>query len=422
MSPAEGSIRVRFAPSPTGDLHAGNARTALINACMARRSGGSLVLRIDDTDLAREQANAVSRQIADLDWLGITADERYAQSERQQVYEEACSRLSESGHLADDGGAKRLRLPAAAVAWDDAIQGSMRLEPKHLKAPVLVRADGSPTYMLASVVDDIDLTISHVIRGADHLTNTALHLILYRALGAAEPIFAHLPLLTDPAGAPLSKRNGALSLAQLRERGVEPEPLAAYLIAMGTGAAPSPAADFAASETPFELGAYGAAAPVFALDELSRVQERWLQAMQPADLDRAVARRGLPPVEPAVWAAFRGALGNKHAADPLDGLPRLERLADWHRIVQRPLDVATNTEDRAYLDRAAAALPADSWTPAALEAWIAELAAETGRKGKSLRLPLRLALTGRPDGPPLPDLVALMDRDRVQRRLLGEAA
>jgi glutamyl-tRNA synthetase len=276
-----------------------------------------------------------------------------------------------------------------------------------------LRADGRATYTLASVVDDVDLAVTHVVRGDDHLTNTGVHRRLCRALGAEPPAFAHLPLVVDEAGAPLSKRDDALGLAHLRELGVEPEPLVAYLVGLGTGRTPDPA-DPAAD---FALDAFNTAAPTFDPSELARAQERWLAALDVEAVNARLAARGLPPVAPALWRTVRGnlALGG-------DGvwarLPVLAALEGWRAVVAGEITPVVDEADRGLLGVAADAL--DDGVDA--ETWLARVSEATGRRGRRLRLPVRRALSGRSDGPPLGDLLALLSRERARRRLRGERA
>ena len=407
-------VHVRFAPSPTGRLHPGNARTALVNALFARRHGGRFTLRIDDTDPAREEPGAVDAIRFDLAWLGIPPDDERRQSRRGERYRDAASTLLGTGDAVEVDGAIRLRLGDAAIAWDDAVHGAMRVSLAHQNDPVLLRADGRATYTLASVVDDVDLGVTHVIRGDDHLTNTAVHIRLAQALGGDAPCFAHLPLVVDAAGAPLSKRQSALTLEALREVGVEPEPLVAYLAGLGTGRTLGPDTDPAAS---LDLAAFSTAAPVFDADELARAQERWLETLAVDAVDARLAARGLGPVDPAFWATFKGNLARRDAG-AWGRLPRLAGLDDWRAVVDGRLAPVIDAGDAADLARAAALLDDD----ADPHAWLDEVAAATGRRGKRLRLPIRRALTGRSDGPPLADLVAQIGAERVRRRLRGERA
>ncbi len=408
------AVHVRFAPSPTGRLHPGNARTAVINALFARRWQGRFTLRIDDTDPTREEPGAVAAIRADLAWLGFPADGEGRQSGRAARYDAATAALLADGTAYEAEGAVRLNLRGGVERWDDRVHGAMAVDLAHQRDPVLRRADGRATYTLASVIDDVDFAITHVIRGDDHLTNTAVHRRLARALGAEPPAFAHLPLVVDGSGAPLSKRDAALSLATLRALGVEPEPLVAYLAGLGTARTLEPGADPAAT---LALEAFNTAAPRFDPRELARAQERWLATLDTDAVNARLAARDDAPVDAALWRAVHGNLA-RGGDGPWARLPTLAALADWRAVACGTIAPAVAAADRDVLAAAAAALDDES----AAEAWLAAVSAATGRRGKRLRLPIRLALSGRSDGPPLGDLLALVGRERARRRLRGERA
>jgi glutamyl-tRNA synthetase len=408
------AVHVRFAPSPTGRLHPGNARTALVNALFARRHGGRFALRIDDTDPSREVPGAVDAIRADLAWLGIPPHGETRQSERAARYIEAAHSLVASGDAYEDAGAIRLRLGGGVERWEDAVHGPMAVDLAHQSDPVLLRAHGRATYTLASVVDDLDLAVTHVIRGDDHLTNTGVHRRLGRALDGAPPAFAHLPLVVAAGGAPLSKRDLALSLDTLKHEGVEPEPLAAYLAALGTGTPPAPGTDLAAT---LELEAFNTAAACFDRTELMRVQERWLATLDINDVNARLARRGIRPVDDALWQTVRGNLA-RGGESGWAGLPILRMLDVWRAVANGPRSPDIDAADREFLATAADTLSDD----VDVETWLARLGEATGRRGKRLRLPIRRALSGRSDGPPLGDLLAITGRERARRRLRGGRA
>jgi glutamyl-tRNA synthetase len=412
MSPEVRDVHVRFAPSQTGRLHPGNARTALVNALFARRHGGCFTLRIDDTDPTREEAGAVDAIRRDLAWLGIPPDDEVRQSGRAARYAEAARGLMEAGAAYGAEGAVRLRLAGGIERWDDGVHGAMAVDLAHQRDPVLLRADGRATYTLASVVDDLDMAVSHVIRGDDHLTNTGVHRRLCRGLGGEPPVFAHLPLVVDTAGTPLSKRDAALTLESLRRAGVEPEPLAAYLAGLGTGRTVAPGADPAAH---LDLAGFSTAPPTFDPAELVRAQERWLATLDVEAVDARRRARGQEPVDGGLWEAVRGNLTGRGEA-PWAGLATLAALDDWRAIAAGEITPAIDDADRDFLAAAADAL--DDEVDG--EAWLAGLSEATGRRGKRLRLPIRRALSGRSDGPPLGDLLALTGRVRARRRLRGE--
>jgi glutamyl-tRNA synthetase len=386
MSPP---IRVRFAPSPTGLLHLGNARTALLNWLFARRHAGRLILRIDDTDRARSEERFVAAIREDLRWLGLDWDEEVRQSERAPVHGAAFARLQAKGLVypayetpdelaawrAGEVRAGRAPVFTAAARGTDAASGRaphwrFALGLDSQSDPVVMREDGSATYVFASAADDADLAISHVIRGADHATNSAIHRAMIEALEAPAPVFVPLPLLADSGGHKLSKRRGSPSLRSLAEAGIEPLAVAQVLAALGTAHAPAAGDDLAALVARFDLEAYGKATPRLDMADIQRLSD-------------AIRRR--------------------RAADDVGDL--LQPLA--------PL-----IEDAAYCRTAAGLLP----DPVDFDAWVEALKQATGRKGRALFHPLRLALTGRERGPELRHLLALLPRETARRRLCGETA
>jgi glutamyl-tRNA synthetase len=442
---------VRFAPSPTGHLHLGNARIAVVNWLFAQKEGGRFVLRIDDTDRERSEARFETAIREDLAWLGLGWDEEVRQSDRAHVYDAAFRRLADAGlvypcyetpaelaalralqrardlpprydrraldltaaeraRLEAEGRRPhwRLRLPEGEIGFDDLLLGARRFPAASLSDPVLRRADGTATYLFASAVDDTDLAVSHVIRGEDHVTNTALQLAIWRAMDASPPAFAHLPLIGDAAGRSFSKRLGALSLKSLHEQGIEPLAIVLTLAALGTAEAADPAMDLDGLVARFALDAYGRAAPRLVVDDLPRFSKEVLHHLP----FRAAAPRlralGLEDAGEAFWTAVRG------------NLDRLEDAAAWWAVCTRPLGPVL--ADPELLAAAAVLLPEDVADEAAFAAWIEAVRTQTGRKGKALFRPLRLALTAREHGPELKHLLPLLGRDRAWRRLRGETA
>lgn len=446
------SVAVRFAPSPTGLLHVGNARTALVTWLFARRHGGSFLLRLDDTDRERSSdafADAIERDLA---WLGLVWDRLARQSDRADRYAAAIARLQQSGRLypcyetpeelalkrraaltagrppiydraalalspedratLEAAGRKphwRFRLDPGPIAWDDPVRGPVRFAAEDLSDPVVVREDGRPLYHLCSIVDDIDFAISHVVRGEDHVTNTAWHVQMIAALGAAPPVFVHLPLLADAAGEGLSKRLGSLSLASLRdEEGLEPMALVSLLARLGTADPVEPVARMEPLIQGFDFSRFGRATPRFDPEELLRLNARLLHLLAYDEVAERLAELGHGAVDKPFWEAVR------------PNLTRLAEIGDWWRIARDPLVPVVEEPD--YLTQAAALLPAAPWTTATWEHWIAAVKQATGRKGKALFRPLRLALTGREAGPELKALLPLLGPDRTRARLAGETA
>ncbi len=441
MSP----VAVRFAPSPTGRLHVGNARGALLNWLFARKHGGSFLLRLDDTDTARSTEDFAKGIEADLRWLGLDWDRFAKQSDRFPLYTEATEKLKAVGRLypcyetaeelqlrrkiqlsqkkppvydraalkltADDRAALeaegrqphwRFKLNPGTVVWDDIIHGRVEIDMASLSDPVLVRSDGYPLYTLSSVVDDGDLKISHVIRGEDHVTNTAAQIQLFEALGYAVPTFGHFSLLLDAEGGGLSKRLGSLSLADLRDQGVEPMALNSLLARLGSADPVEAQSDLKALINGFDLSRFSRAPARLDPQDLERLNATLLHA---AAFD-AVRDRLPAGATEAFWLAIRGNLG------------RLSDAADWWAVVSG--DMTTVQEDPAVLAAAVEALPPEPWDATTWKALTQAVTAKTGAKGKALFHPLRLALTGRDKGPEMAALLPLIGRERAVKRLTGK--
>ncbi len=444
-APYSGGMTVitRFAPSPTGRLHVGNIRTALHNWMFARANGGEFVLRIDDTDPERSEEQFVDAIRADLDWLGMTPDAEERQSARFALYEARFAALVASGHvypayettqeldlkrkiqagrglppiydraalaLDDDARAKleadgvkphwRFKLDHdSAIAWDDLIRGAAHFEAKSMSDPVIRRADGSWLYMLPSAIDDAEMGVTHVVRGEDHVSNTALQLQMFAALGVAPPRFAHEALLTGAEGK-LSKRLGSLGVDHFREVGIEPQAVRALLARIGTSDPVEPIADAAPLIAGFDFARFGRAPARFDETELAALNARILHALP----FEAVAERLPEGMDVAAWEAVR------------PNLVTLADAADWWGVIEGPVVVAGDI-DAAYLDQALAAAGEIDWSSDPWHALTAQLKTETGRKGKALFLPLRLALTGRDHGPDMAALLPLIGRERALERL-----
>ena len=443
------SVKVRFAPSPTGKLHVGNVRTALVNWMFAKGQGGSFVLRIDDTDLARSTPEFEQGIEDDLSWLGLVWDERHNQSKRFDRYEEAAARLKASGRLYacydtseeldrrrkvqlsrglppiydraglaltdaekaayEAEGRKphwRFRLNGSRVAWEDLSRGHAEVDTASMSDPVLIREDGLFLYTLPSVVDDIDMAISHVIRGEDHVTNTGAQIEIFEALGGPTPAFAHMPLLVGEDGQALSKRLGSLSIAEMRDQGYEPIAITSHLGRIGTS-------------DPLEVGdsieALGAS---FAFTKMGRSPARY----DTADLDRLnaqalhamsydVARPRLAALDADLGEVFwNGVRGN---------LQKFADVTEMVTIVRGP--VTPTIEDPAFAQAALAALP-ETIDETLWPVWTAAVKEATGAKGKALFMPLRLMITGQAHGPDMATLAPMIGRERIVKRLMGEIA
>ena len=438
---------VRFAPSPTGRIHIGNARTALLNWLFARASGGTFILRFDDTDSERSKAEYAASIEEDLAWLGVKPDLVRRQSERMAAYSAAADKLKAQGRLypayetaeeldrrrkrhqalgrppvydraalrltdADRAALEasgrrphwRFKLVPTTVRWDDLVRGESHIDCASLSDPVLRREDGTYLYTLPSVVDDIEFGVTHVIRGEDHVTNTAVQIQIFEALAGAAPRFGHHNLLTDAGGEGLSKRTGALSIASLRERGVEALAVAALAVLVGSAEAVRPVASLDELAKLVDLRHLSHGAARFDEAELDALSARVLHQTPYASVaDRLAALGVAGPNAEAFWNAVRG------------NLSRFSDAAIWREVVEG--DVAPVVEDRAYIDLAVSRLPEGAWDGSTWGAWTNNLKALTGRKGRELYHPLRLALTGRDAGPELAALLPLIGRARALARL-----
>jgi len=424
----------RFAPSPTGLLHVGNVRTALVNYLFARKTGGEFMLRIDDTDLERSKAEYVEAIKADLTWLGLQWGGTFRQSERVAEYEKAKQKLLASGRLypcyetgeeldtkrkfqmkrgappiydrgalklTDDEKKKfeaegrrphyRFKLEAEDITWDDLIRGPQKFNGAYLSDPILFREDGSLIYMLCSVVDDGDYKTTHIVRGEDHVTNTAIQIQIAQALGYQIPQFAHLALLKGK-DAEMSKRSGGFDIKALREDGIEPLAILSLLAKMGTSdAVKIRTMDELTSE--FDFGKFGRAAAIYNPDDLKRLTQKEIGHMEYAEVS------GRVKVDEAFWNAVRG------------NLKSIDEVEEWRHICSD--DLQPVVEDAEFLQQAAGLLPENL----DFNEWMTRVKEATGRKGKELFMPIRKALTARENGPELKAILPLIGRERVLKRL-----
>lgn len=431
----------RFAPSPTGHLHVGNVRTALHNWLWARKSGGRFVLRIDDTDGERSEEAFVKAIEADLRWLGLDWDAKVRQSERFALYEARFEALKQAGRVyacyetpeeldlrrkillgrglppvyerpAPGAPVPRGRMPHwrfrldhdAPIEWDDLVRGHQRFDPKLLSDPVIRRADGSWLYMLPSAIDDIDLGITHVVRGEDHVTNTATQLQMFEALGAHPPVFAHEALLTGSEGK-LSKRLGSLGMDALRDAGIEPLALCALLARLGTSDPVEPVADMTPLIDRIDFHRFGRAPARFDMAELEGLNAKIVHHLPFA----AVAGRLPAGMDAQGWEAVRPNL--KIVADA----------ADWWHVIEGPVQATCDAADADFLATAARVVADLDWNADPWHALTNALRTSTGRSGKALFMPLRRALTGRDHGPDMAVLLPLIGKARTLERLPGKA-
>lgn len=442
-------IVTRFAPSPTGRLHVGNIRTALHNWMLAKRAGGRFLLRIDDTDAERSREEFVVGIRADLAWLGLSPEGEERQSRRFGIYEREFCKLIEAGRVyrcyesAQELDLKRKVLlgrglppiydraalalteaehaaKAAAgeaphwrflldhdapVEWLDGIRGAQHFDPCQMSDPVIRRADGSWLYMLPSVIDDIAMGVTDILRGEDHVSNTATQVQMFSALGAAPPRFAHEALLVGTEGK-LSKRLGSLGVAELREAGIEPEALVVLLARLGTSDPVDPALDVEALAASFDLAHFGRAPARFDELELHRVNAAIVHRLPFA----RVAHLLPEGMGEAAWDAIR------------PNLAHIGEAVEWWRVVTGPVETPERDgETGGYLELAADTLAALQWTGDVWHELAGELKQATGRKGKALFLPLRQALTGRDHGPDMAALLPLIGQDQAVARLRAAA-
>ena len=450
----QGAPIVRFAPSPTGKLHIGNARAALLNYLFAKAAGGQFVLRLDDTDRERSTDEFAQGIIEDLNWLGLASDRLERQSERLALYDEAATRLKEQGRLypcyetADELDRRRKRqrarglppiydraalqmtkqekaafeaegrrphwrfkLAGGETRFEDMILGSVGVDTGSVSDPVLIREDGTYLYTLPSVIDDIEFGITHVIRGNDHVTNTGVQIQLIEALGGAVPAFAHYSLLQGPDGRPFSKRaDAAFTLSNMRDAGYEPMAVASLLARLGTPDPVELATDLATLAGRFDLTRFGKSDIRLDAGELDRANAGVLGLLTYEEV-----RPRLVAAEADLGAAFWVAVQ--------PNLATFGEVGDWARVVQGPVTpVFAEAADKDFAAEAGNLLPAEPWDDTIWGSWTGAVKQATGRKGKMLFMPLRLALTGLDHGPELKNLLPLIGRDKALARLQGQTA
>ena len=432
------TVVTRFAPSPTGALHVGNVRTALHNWMWARKHGGRFLLRIDDTDLERSKEAYVEAIRADLGWLGFDIDGEERQSARFALYEAEFEKLRAAGRVyacyetpeeldirrkvllsrglppvyerkpegapVPEGVAPhwRFRLDHdAPIEWTDMVRGAQHFEPKNMSDPVVRRADGSWLYLLPSVIDDIAMGITHIVRGEDHVSNTAAQIQMFQGLGAKPPEFAHEALLVGTEGK-LSKRLGSLGMASLREAGIEPVALVALLARLGTSDPVEPVTTPAPLIESIDFARFGRAPARFDEAELALLNQKILHHIDHA----AIAGRLPAAITEPRWNAIR------------PNLMTVAEAADWAAIFDGPFTPPpADAADRAVLDAAAAAAPGIDWASDPWHALTGAAKEATGAKGRALFLPLRRALTGRDHGPDMSELLPLIAKDQAVARL-----
>lgn len=441
-------VKVRFAPSPTGFLHIGNFRTALVNFLFARKEKGHFMLRIDDTDHERSSLEFEKAIIEDLSWMNFKWDSLEKQSNRLKRYDEALEtlldkkrayacyetaeelslkrkaqlssgkppvydrsslRLSDSD-VADlkSKGKKphyRFLLDHSEVIWNDLIKGGSKYHMSSLSDPVILREDGRVIYTLASVVDDIDFDITHILRGEDHMTNSAAQIQLFEALGSAAPNLGHLSLLTDISGAGLSKRLGSLSLKDLRNEGIHPMAISSLLSKVGTSDPVEIKKEIETIILYFDINKFGKSKSKFDKNELSLLNSKIYQLIDFEEINEDLKKMNIS-ITKEFWNLIRG------------NIALLKNVKDWWDICFGIIDSIIENQD--FLDSALEALPKDQFNEKTWSTWTQKLSQITGKKGKELYMPLRLCLTGQNKGPEMADLILMMGRDKVIKRLSNQ--
>lgn len=430
----------RFAPSPTGYIHVGNLRTALMNYLIARQTGGSFILRLDDTDQERSKPEYADGILADLDWLGLHWDRVEKQSLRMDRYREAADVLRSKNRFYEcfespveldlkrkkqlnmhrppvydraslaltdaEKSAKRAEgrqgywrflLNQNRIEWADGILGPISIDAASVSDPVLIRADGQVLYTFASSVDDIDMGVTHIVRGADHVTNTATQIQIMQALGGTPPTFAHHSLLTGPGGEELSKRLGTLALRDLRARGVEPMALLSLMARLGSSRPVELAASMEDLISGFDIGTFGAPPTKFDAEDLFPLTRAHVQSLPYAAVaDRITALQVPADQAETFWNVAKG------------NITVLDDLRPWWTLFRDGATPLIDPEDVDFVKAAVALLPPKPWTQTTWADWTETVKTATGRKGKTLYRPLRRALTGRDAGPEMADVMPLL--------------
>ncbi len=430
----------RFAPSPTGYIHVGNLRTALMNYLIARKSGGTFILRLDDTDQERSKQEYIDGLFQDLEWLGLYWDRVEQQSKRMDRYAEAADQLRAAGRfyecfespveldlkrkkqlnmhkppvydraallltpdektrLRAEGreGYWRFQLEQERIEWPDGILGDISIDAASVSDPVLIRADGQVLYTFASSVDDVDMGVTFIVRGADHVTNTATQIQIMKALGGTPPNFAHHSLLTGTEDEKLSKRLGALSLRDLRASGVEPMALLSMLARLGSSKPIELAGSMQDLIDGFDVGTFGAAPTKFDPEDLFPLTRQYVQGLSFDSVHARIAALGVPSDKAELfWSVAKG------------NITILADLEGWWALFRDGAEPLIDEADRAFVAQALTLLPTKPWTTSTWGQWTSAVKDATGRKGKDLFRPLRRALTGRDAGPEMADVMPLL--------------
>ncbi len=441
------AVKVRFAPSPTGLIHIGNARTAIVNWLHAKKQGGKFILRFDDTDLERSKQEYAEAIATDVAWLGLTTDEVHYQSKRFELYDKAAEKLKSDGrlyrcyetadelerkrrrqlatskppvydrtgyNLSDDERTKleaqgrkahwRFKLSDKVVQSVDLIRGDQSINMASLSDPVLIREDGTYLYTLPSVVDDIDMAVTDVIRGEDHVVNTSVQIEIFEALEATPPTFAHHSLLVGADGKSLSKRIGSLSIGGMRELGLEAMAVVSHAALLGTSEAITAHQSLDTLVEVFDISKMSRAPARFDIEEVKTLNAKLLHDTPFEAVQARLADMGIAADE-TFWLAVRG------------NINVLADVKEWADVVSGDVAAVIADEDREFIEQAATVLPEGDFDETTWKTWTGAVKDTTGRKGKGLFMPLRLALTGQAHGPELAGLLPLIGREKVLARL-----
>jgi glutamyl-tRNA synthetase len=445
------SVKVRFAPSPTGFLHVGNARTAIITWLFARSMNGHFLLRIDDTDTERSRTECEDDIKNSLAWMGLDWDETTNQKDRMDIYNKVIEQLKTDGRLyacyetPEELGLKRktqlsrgtpptydraglsltpeqiekyesegrnphwrFKLNHTAIEWNDLIRGLVSFKGEDLSDPVVLREDGTPLYHLCSVIDDIEFGITHVVRGEDHVSNTATHVQMFEAISGKAPEFAHLSLISDAEGGKLSKRLGSLSVKDIKnDDGLEAMSVVSLMARLGTSDPIEALTTLQPLIDSFDFSKFSRSTPKFDPDELLRLNAKILHNTNFNEIEERLKAMGLNKLDEGFWNAIRA------------NLEKLEDIKEWWKVVNDSTSTIINDEDKDFTAQAAEVLPPSPWDDTTWKTWIEKIKDVSDRKGKGLFMPLRKALTGMEHGPELNSLLPLLGEDKVKSRLLG---
>ncbi len=437
----------RFAPSPTGFLHVGNIRAAIINFLYAKKIGGKFILRLDDTDIERVRDEYRDMILQDMAWLGLEYSDLIKQSDRLEKYEAAKNQLIANGRLyecfetPEDLNLQRKSQIASGItpiynraalnltaeqkdllraqglkphyrflledkitSWDDKIKGKITYEGRHFSDPVLVRDNGVPTYTFCSVVDDVDLSITDIIRGEDHITNTAIQIQIFEALGAKVPDFSHLALVKASEGK-ISKREGGFDVKSLRAEGYETMSIINLLAQIGTSEPIKIYKNCDELVSDFSFAKFSKSSTNYDISELNHINQKLLQKLDLSDVAPQLKNLGLTEVDAGFFDCIKQNIGF------------LSEIKMWWEICKGQFRYQNKAEDQEFLRKAASFLPQDTQDSSCWQNWLEGIKSNTTRKGKDLFMPIRLSLTGVEHGPELKFLVNLISREEILKRL-----